>query len=141
MHDDYHLKPGPLSRLLCRIFGHTHAPYLYFRPGQRSVTDGIGRLHINVEGECERCKRMVEFGQLHVPNGPWFYDHATRTHKQIVPPVTADMRREMGSWFDEHPAPVTIKEAVDADAMRTDARAPGPRELGGYVGSLCDKRD
>lgn len=109
-----HERPGPLARLLCKLFGHRFEPRHYFRPGRRSVTDGIGRLHINVEGECARCERIVEFGQLHVPNGPWEFDHRLRRHVQRV----EIPERCMASWDAEHPQPVTIKAVTDAEARR-----------------------
>jgi hypothetical protein len=119
---DHYYPPGPLARLLCRMFGHRFDPRHYFRAGRRSVTDGIGRLHINVEGECERCEQLVEFGQLHVPNGPWEFDHRTRRYWQKV----TVPERSMASWDAEHPHPVTIKEVVDADALDVPAYDPYP---------------
>lgn len=111
--DDFELRPGPLARFLCRIFGHTHHPIRYMRPGQRSVIDGIGRLHINIEGECARCEHMVEFGQLHVPHGPWEFNHRTRQYRQLTPASLRlgdnPERNPMTSWDAEHPQPVRIE--------------------------------
>lgn len=105
-----------MRQLLCKLFGHRFDPLRYFRPGQRSVLDGLGRLHINIEGQCARCESMVEFGQLHVPNGPWEFDHRLRRYVQRV----EIPERCMASWDAEHPHPVTIKEVVDNEARRND---------------------
>lgn len=53
---------------LCKLFGHkisNHKPwYRYFR-AQRGEIDGIGRQHISLYCECDRCGQTINFGMIH----------------------------------------------------------------------------
>lgn len=57
-----------MKKLLCKIFGHKINSYLsyrrYFRCESGAV-DGIGRQHIVLKCECDRCGEMVRFGYIH----------------------------------------------------------------------------
>lgn len=60
----------------CRFFGHTPPVYAepgWFSPGQEygdlhvGTTDGIGRLHGHVTGNCARCEKTFIIARVHIP--------------------------------------------------------------------------
>jgi hypothetical protein len=64
--------------ILCKIFGHSPPVYAkkgWFSPGEEyaqaapgyRATDGIGRVHVIIEGECARCGKRFHLARLHLP--------------------------------------------------------------------------
>lgn len=58
--------------ILCEIFGHKPPGYARQVGGEYMdfvyfVTDGIGRRHAVLYGECPRCKEIYEVGKTHIP--------------------------------------------------------------------------
>ena len=64
-------------RILCKLVGHKPPEYgrnkglggfEYMRIHIFS-TDGIGRIHAYVDGQCPRCGQTYTVGKVHVPKG------------------------------------------------------------------------
>jgi len=41
--------------------------YPYFKVQKRGHTDGIGREHVQVYAECDKCEKIVQIGLFHKP--------------------------------------------------------------------------
>lgn len=63
--------------LLCKLFGHKPPQYgshlgwggFEYMDVRIVTTDGIGRVHADIVGDCPRCKQSYVVGKIHVPKG------------------------------------------------------------------------
>jgi len=63
--------------ILCKVFGHKPPVYAakgLYSPGEEyakvkiGATDGIGRVHARVVGECARCQEEFTVARIHIPD-------------------------------------------------------------------------
>ncbi len=54
--------------ILCELFGHkisNKRPWNRYFIAKGGAIDGIGRQHINLYCECDRCEERIKFGMIH----------------------------------------------------------------------------
>lgn len=68
-----------MRNVVCRLFGHKPPVYAkkgWYSPGEEygqvivGPTDGTGRTHATVVGECARCGVQFKVARIHLPKPP-----------------------------------------------------------------------
>lgn len=66
-----------MKNIFCMVLGHKPPVYAkkgWYSPGEeygkltRFVTDGTGRVHAEVHGECARCGETFKVARVHLPS-------------------------------------------------------------------------